>query len=101
LGHFGTFWAIFGHIWAFFGSQKKRENDLKLGQKGPNIKSKSSKIVKNRYFEKRSLRVFVHVLGHFGTFWDILGHFWAFIGGQKEGNDLKLGHRQNRQKSIF
>ena len=48
LGHFGPILVIFGHS----SEARKMENDLKLGQKGPNIKSKSSKTVKNRYFEK-------------------------------------------------
>ena len=86
------------HFWSFlavFAAPSKRHQTRKWLKWVIKVE-KSPKIIKNRCFQKWSLRVFVHVLGHLWAFSVISGHFWAFFGGQKEVKWPETGSKRSK-----
>ena len=88
----GWFFAVFGHFWSFlvifclFAPPWTPQDS----RKWPKMRHKGRKITKNRFFEKWSLMVFAHVLGHFGAFLGILGHFWGIFGRPETGKMTEI-----------
>ena len=82
------FWSIL----AVFAAPSKRHQTRKWLKWVIKVE-KSPKIIKNRCFQKWSLRVFVHVLGHFGPFLAFLVIFGHSSEARKRVNDLELGQR--------